>query len=248
MGRDFGPGRSAGNAPGRNWRGDRGLGRVRVALKLCFPTADNGARLLLRWNYAAMAISTLRKAAVLLLNLPYEQRSQLLGRLEPQQSEAVVAEMNGLGQVGQRPARGRGAQFAAANVAKSGEHRAEKTVPFQFLHDLPSDALLDLIADEHPQTIALILSCVPPQQAAAVFAELAMEDQIPSSAASPPSTRRVRKSLGRGERTEMPPSARGRRAGGIRGVASVIEILNTMAPTAAAACSASSPRSNRIGW
>ena len=38
----------------------------------------------------AMPNSNLRKAAVLLLSLPYEQRSQLLGRLESQQSEAVA--------------------------------------------------------------------------------------------------------------------------------------------------------------
>lgn len=180
-----------------------------------------------------MAISTLRKAAVLLLNLPYEQRSQLLGRLEPQQSEAVVAEMNGLGQVGSAEQEAVVREFAAANVAKSGERRAEKTVPFQFLHDLPSDALLDLIADEHPQTIALILSCVPPQQAAAVFAELAMEDQIALicriatiDAASPEIVRDVENGL----KCRLRGAAGG--PAGNRGVASVIKILNTMAPTA----------------
>jgi len=180
-----------------------------------------------------MAISTLRKAAVLLLSLPYEQRSQLLGRLEPQQSAAVVAAMNGLGQVDSAEQEAVVREFAAANMPTSGGRPAKKTVPFQFLHDLSSEALLDLIADEHPQTIALILSCVPPQQAAAVFAELAMEDQIALlcriatiDAASPEIVRDVENGL----KSRLRGAAGG--PAGNRGVASVVKILNTMAPTA----------------
>ncbi len=124
-----------------------------------------------------MPSSSLRKAAVLLLSLPYEQRSQLLARLEPQQSETVAVEMNGLGEVGSDEREAAMREFAQANPVKLGRRQPEKTVPFQFLHNLESDVLVGLIADEQPQTVALILSCVPPRQAAAVLAGLTPEDQ-----------------------------------------------------------------------
>ena len=43
-------------------------------------------------------------------------------------------------------------EFAQANPV-NGRRQPEKPLPFQFLHDLPSDILLGLIADEHPQTM-----------------------------------------------------------------------------------------------
>jgi flagellar motor switch protein FliG len=176
-----------------------------------------------------MPISNLRKAAVLLLNLPYEQRSQLLGRLEPHQSQAVAAEMNGLGEVGAAEREAVMRAFVEANPVKLGRQQPAKAVPFQFLHDLESDALLELIADEQPQTVALILSRVPPQQAAAVFAALTPEDQAALicriatvGAASPEAIRDVENALKR--RLSAP-------VGGPmdnRGVASVVRILNVI--------------------
>jgi flagellar motor switch protein FliG len=178
-----------------------------------------------------MPISNLRKAAVLLLSLPYEQRSPLLGRLEPQQSEAVVAEMNRLGEVGSGERAAVMREFAEANPVKPRLRPAEKTVPFQFLHDLESDALLGLIADEQPQTVALILSCVPPQQAATVLAALTPEDQTSLicriatvGAASREVIRDVENALKRrlsAPITELTDN---------RGVASVVRILNVLPP------------------
>ncbi len=178
-----------------------------------------------------MPNSNLRKAAVLLLSLPYQQRSQLLGRLEPQQSEAVVVEMNGLGEVGSAEREAVMREFAEANPVKHCRRQPEETVPFLFLRDLESDALLDLIADEQPQTVALILSRVPPQQAAAVLTALTPEDQTAlicriatAGAASPEVIRDVENALMRrllAAVDGLPDN---------RGVASVVRILNVMPP------------------
>jgi flagellar motor switch protein FliG len=178
-----------------------------------------------------MPDSNLRKAAILLLSLPYEQRSQLLGRLESQQSEAVAVEMNALGEVGSAEREAVLCEFAQSAPIEFCRRPPEKTAPFQFLHDLETDALLELIADEQPQTVALILSCVPPQQAAAVLAGLTIEDQISLvcriatvGAASPEVVRDVENALMRrlcapgGGSTEN------------RGVASLVRILNSMSP------------------
>ena len=180
-----------------------------------------------------MSNTNLRKAAVLLLSLPYQERSQLLGRLEPRQSAAVAAAMNGLGEVGVAEREAVLGEFVAANPVTPSRRRPEKTVPFRFLHDLETDALLDLIADEQPQTVALILSCVPPQQAAAVLGSLMIEDQTAlvcrmatAGAASPEVVSDVESALRR--RLDAPGSS----PANTRGVARIVRILNMMSPAA----------------
>lgn len=178
-----------------------------------------------------MPNSNLRKAAVLLLSLPYQERSQLLGRLEPGQTAAVAAAMNGLGEVGVAEREAVLREFVAASPIEPSRRRAERTVPFQFLHDLQTDALLDLIADEQPQTVALILSCVPAQQAAAVLGSLTIEDQTALAcriatvgAASPEVISDVESALRR--RLDAPQSGLAQQ----RGVSSLVRILNMMSP------------------
>jgi flagellar motor switch protein FliG len=177
-----------------------------------------------------MPDANLRKAAVLLLSLPFEQRSQLLGRLQPQQSEAVAAAMNDLGEVGVAERETVIGEFVAATPVDPVRRRAKKKpVPFQFLRDLETDALLDLIADEQPQTVALILSCVPPQQAAAALGALTIEDQTElvcrmatAMAASPQVIADVESALRR--RLDAP----GEGPAGGRGLAGIVRILNVM--------------------
>jgi len=52
------------------------------------------------------------------------------------------------------------------------------TVPFEFLSDVNVETILMNIADEHPQTIALVLSCVRPAQAAHILEGLPPERQL----------------------------------------------------------------------
>ena len=175
----------------------------------------------------------LRKAAVLLRCLPSEQRMRLLGRLDSQQAAAVTAELNGLGEVSDVEQEAVVREFAAPSVRRVDHVRLAKTGPFQFLHDLATDALRDLVADEHPQAVALVLSYLPPQQAAALLAELTPEQQFSvvcriatMNEASPEVVRDVASGLKRRR------SAAISRPTGNRGVAQVVKILNVMEPAA----------------
>ena len=89
------------------------------------------------------------------------------------------------------------------------------------------------MAGEHPQAIALVLSYLPPQQAAALLAELTPEEQFSvvcriatMGEASPEVVRDVENGLKRRSRRAV-----GRPTGN-RGVAHVVRILNVMEPAA----------------
>jgi flagellar motor switch protein FliG len=146
-----------------------------------------------------MALSEIRKAAILLTSLPEEQAAQLIARLEPKQVEAVSIEIARLGSIAAEEQEQAILDFAHANpnaltggkggldVAKTLVERALgkatgatldnvrqsiEALPFGFLQKVDSQNLLTFIVDEHPQTIALILSHVPPSQAADILSGL----------------------------------------------------------------------------
>jgi len=146
-----------------------------------------------------MATSEIRKAAILLTSLPEDQAAQLLGRLEPKDVEAVSIEIARLGSIAPDEQEQAILDFAHANpnaltggkggldVAKTLVERALgkaagatldtvrqsiEALPFGFLQKVDSQNLLTFIVDEHPQTIALILSHVPPSQAADILSGL----------------------------------------------------------------------------
>ncbi len=152
-----------------------------------------------------MATNEIRKAAVLLMSLPQERAAELLARLGPKQIEAVSIQIAKLGAVppeeqeqailefahaspnaltggigGLEVARtlveqalGKGATATLDNVRQSIE-----ALPFGFLQKVDSQNLLTFIIDEHPQTIAVILSHVPPSQAADIISGLPAERQL----------------------------------------------------------------------
>jgi len=178
-----------------------------------------------------MAISNLRKAAVLLQSLSQEQAAALLGKLEPQQAAAVTAEISGLPDVDDAERDVVAREFAEAGVQQICHRQAVDHTPFEFLHDLDGHALLDLMADEHPQMIALVLSCLSPSQAAGVIAELTPDQQLSvvcriatMSEPSPEAVRDVEQGLHR--RMFGAP----RRPTSHCGVASVVRMLNVMEP------------------
>lgn len=130
-------------------------------------------------------MSDLRKAAVLLMSLPEEDAAALLGKLTPKQVEVVSIEIAKLGRLsgteqetviqefaGVNPAAlgvaGGGLEVASHLVEKALGDQAGKTLenvrqsiqslPFGFLKKVDPQNLLTFIMDEHPQTIALILS------------------------------------------------------------------------------------------
>jgi flagellar motor switch protein FliG len=147
----------------------------------------------------------IHKAAVLLMSLPEDDAAQLMGRLDPKQVELVTVEIAKLRGVSSEEQETVIREFADANphalaiggggidlakslVEKALGKNAEGTLnsvrqqiealPFGFLSKVDSQNLLAFIADEHPQTIALILSHVPPGQAAEIVKGLPTERQL----------------------------------------------------------------------
>lgn len=152
-----------------------------------------------------MADPDIRKAAVLLMSLPREAAAALMAKLEPKQVEAVSIEIAKLGDVSGEEQETAIHDFAQANptalstqtggldVAKSlveqalgksagstldNVRQSIEALPFGFLQKVDSQNLLTFIVDEHPQTIALVLSHVPPSQAADILSGLSAERQM----------------------------------------------------------------------
>ncbi|MGC3966684.1 MAG: FliG C-terminal domain-containing protein [Pirellulales bacterium] len=64
------------------------------------------------------------------------------------------------------------AAYGAGIYSDAGRRVPAVDVPFRFLHEAPGEDLSDLLAGEHPQTVAVVLSHLPPQRAADAIAAL----------------------------------------------------------------------------
>ena len=124
-----------------------------------------------------MAIATLRKAAVFLASLPEPQAAALLAKLSREEAAAVSSEMAAMGQVSDEEKDAVLREFAAAGASRMANARPAEPSPFAFLHGLDAQAVLTLLGDEHPQTIALVLSRLPARLAAETLAALPAEQQ-----------------------------------------------------------------------
>lgn len=197
----------------------------------------------------------LRKAAVLLMSLPQEEAAKLLSKLDPEQVEIVSIEiakihrLSGdeqssvidefiesnpnalLGEMGGfdvakdllEKALGKDGASTIDNVRQSIE-----AVPFGFLKKVDAQNLLTFIIDEHPQTIALILSHLPPVYGAEIIAGLPSERQlavIRRVANMGQTNPEVIKVVEKGLETRM-ASVMSQQFQNAGGVASVAEILN----------------------
>jgi flagellar motor switch protein FliG len=136
------------------------------------------------------------------VSLPAEEAAQVMSKLTPRQVEAVSIEIARIDHVSieeQAAAIGQFAQASpgAVTVEGGGLNRVRdliqkalpdqanecidnvrqqiEAVPFGFLHKVDSQNLLTFIIDEHPQTIAMVLSYLPPTLAAEVIAGLPAE-------------------------------------------------------------------------
>ena len=149
--------------------------------------------------------SELRKAAILLTSLPEDQAALLLAKLNPKQVEAVTIQIARLGRLSAEEQEGvlrefgdsnpntlggeaGGVEFAKTLVEKAFGDQAGSTLenlrhsiealPFHFLKKVDPQNLLTFIMDEHPQTIALILSHLPPPMGAEVVKGLPADRQL----------------------------------------------------------------------
>ncbi len=147
----------------------------------------------------------LRKAAILLMSLPTKSAAKILGQLPPRYIEAIsimIAQTESVGGSDQeiviaefltskasslyaspgglerakvliKEALGRDANELIANLQQTID-----AMPFGFIKKVDSQTLLQFIGDEHPQTIALLMSHVPGPYAAEVLAGLDPEKQL----------------------------------------------------------------------
>src|SRR6478609_205922 len=150
-------------------------------------------------------MSDLRKAAILLMSLPEDQAVTLLSKLLPKQVEQVSIEIAKLGRLSGDEQENVIHEFADANpnalglqgggidlakslVEKALGSKASPTLdivrqsiealPFGFLKKVDPQNLLTFIIDEHPQTIALVLSHLPPAYGAEIIKGLPAERQL----------------------------------------------------------------------
>src|SRR5204863_5204991 len=150
-------------------------------------------------------MSDIRKAAILLMSLPEDQAGALMSKLAPKQVEQVSIEIAKLGRLTSDEQEKVIHEFADANpnslglagggldVAKSLVEKALGTkapptldvvrqsieaLPFGFLKKIDPQNLLTFIIDEHPQTIAVVLSHLPPAYGAEIIKGLPTERQL----------------------------------------------------------------------
>ncbi|MCH8840469.1 MAG: flagellar motor switch protein FliG [Planctomycetes bacterium] len=150
-------------------------------------------------------MSDIHKAAVLLTSLPEEEAASLMGRLDSKMVEQVSIaiarlksvsaeeEQQAIMQFAESSPTGSGSQSGGLDRAKSlvqmalGKNASKtldnirqsiEAVPFSFLRQVDSQNILTYIVDEHPQTIALILSHLPSQDSAEILAGLPPDRQL----------------------------------------------------------------------
>ena len=204
-----------------------------------------------------MAASDIRKAAVLLTSLPQQLAAQLLGKMDPKQVEAVSIEIAKLGAITGDEQEAVIHDFANANptglmggsgglgVAKNlleqalGKNAAAtldnvrqsiEALPFGFLQKVDAQNLLTFITDEHPQTIALVLSHIPATQASHIIKELSTDKQLSvirriamMGQTSPEIIREVEEGLE--HRMSSVVSQQFEKAGGVQAVAEILNVV-----------------------
>ena len=119
----------------------------------------------------------LHKAAIFLASLPQQQATELLSRLERQQARALETEMSKLADIEPAQRKAIFREFAAAIDPAVQPHHWSVSPPFSFLRHFDRRALVALLKDEHPQTIALIVSYLPRSRAVEFIAALPADQQ-----------------------------------------------------------------------
>jgi len=203
----------------------------------------------------------LRKAAILVLSLDKPVAAEVLAQMgkeavealtleiakvddiTKEQQDAVLDEFYNLGVARSHIERG-GMEYAQSLLEQSlGKERAQQildgvrqsmsSVPFGFLHKAPAQNLLTFISEEHPQTIALILSHLPAQLSAEVLSGLPSTKQIDvirrvaaMEQTTPEVVREVERSLE--GRMVSTLSQQTEQAGGVPMVANILNVTDRM--------------------
>lgn len=151
-------------------------------------------------------IGGLRKAAILLVALKPELASQVIATMDMHTVEAVTKEIARLKNVSSEEKDSVLEEYFQMNMARKyleeggvayareilesalppdraarildSVHQTVQTTPFSFLRDAETEGLLTFITDEHPQTIALIMSHLKPEQSAQILTGMTSKKQI----------------------------------------------------------------------
>ncbi|MEO1496563.1 MAG: flagellar motor switch protein FliG [Planctomycetota bacterium] len=202
-------------------------------------------------------MSNLHSAAVLLMSLPEEQASDLMGKMPPSEVEQVSIEIAKLERITADEQEEVIKQFADTNPASGGAaggldfakklvkkalgsgagdlidnvRQSIEALPFGFLRNVDSQNILTYIVDEHPQTIALIVSHLPSSFGAEILSGLPAERQLAvvrrmatMAQTNPEIIREVEAGLERRMSSVMSQSFR--MAGGVESVASMLNVCD----------------------
>lgn len=151
-------------------------------------------------------MDNLKRAAIVMLSLDKSLGAKVLGMLPKEQVERLTQEISQTNDVsideqdmvitefrdklGHRTPIERGSLDFATELLKESlgadaatsivdnVRKSMESVPFGFLQRVKGDDLFNFLSDEHPQTIALILSYLPTSLAADVLGELETEKQL----------------------------------------------------------------------
>ena len=204
-----------------------------------------------------MANAELRKAAIVLMSLPAEEAAQIMSKLDAKLVEVVSVEIARLGAISPDDQEAAITDFANVNPNALGEsggmERARALVekalgknasgtldsvrqqiealPFSFLQKVDNTNLLTFIIDEHPQTIALILSHLPSSQSAEIMSGLPSDRQLSvvrriatMGQTNPEIITEVEKGLENRMASVM--SQQYEKAGGVESVASMLNVID----------------------
>jgi flagellar motor switch protein FliG len=200
-------------------------------------------------------MSDIHNAAVLLMTLPEEEAGQLMAKLDAKQVEQVSIEIARTRDVAATEqekvikdfteanpsfgGRGGGLELAKTLIQKALGNNATATLnsirqsieatPFGFLRQVDTQNLLTYIIDEHPQTIALIMSHLPANFGAEILAGLPESRRLSvvrriatMGHTNPEIIREVEKGLERRMSSVMSQSFE--RAGGVEAVAEMLNV------------------------
>ena len=199
----------------------------------------------------------IRKAAIVLMSLPKDDASALLGRMAPKEVEVVTTEIAKLGvvpgaeqeealrEMAESNPNALSSQAGGIQVAKDllektlGKNAAAaidnirhsiEAIPFGFLHKLDAQNVLTYLMEEHPQTIALVLAHLPASLASEVIKGLKPAQQVAvirRIATMDQTSPEIISEVEQALKTRM-ASVMNQRFESAGGVASVAEILNVV--------------------
>ena len=120
-----------------------------------------------------------RRTAILLVSLDQESAARLMARLDKGEQERIAREIvrleNAPSEKGEREQILR--DFTVLHLARQVDDTTVGTSHFEFLKRADTSSVVNFIADEHPQVIALILSHLAPVQAGKILESMPVARQ-----------------------------------------------------------------------